>query len=228
MAEASYFVAEAPGGRVLGTWPAGEVRRRLAAGALPQACVCLPTDATGDISGRWRRPEDAFGPAGPAPAVAPRRRAGGGRRAGLWVAAGVLVAGSAVLVGQLDGRAGPPPPRPAPFTDLDAALAAHRFDPDWALYQPPPLPGPYRPSLTGLVQVVPRGSDRFVSLVARDAAGNLVEVDRITSEAGLDLMVVPLQTEFGLETYAILKRDRPVPERDAAELGGAPDRGGGK
>jgi hypothetical protein len=78
MSEPTYLVAESLGGAVIGTWPADELRARLAAGSVRPDYVCRPTAGP---DANWQRLGDVFrsAPQGPATVGAPGHRERAGR-----------------------------------------------------------------------------------------------------------------------------------------------------
>jgi hypothetical protein len=87
MSQPTYLVAESPGGAVIGTWTADEVRTRLAAGSLRPDYVGRPAV---DPGADWRRLGDVFGSRPPRPATA--GTSGLRERAGRLLLATIVIA----------------------------------------------------------------------------------------------------------------------------------------
>lgn len=125
---------------------------------------------------------------------------------GLLCAVAIL-AGGAILFARHIAGVGPAvtvDSSPAPFTDLEEAIATRGWHPGWVVHQRPDLPGPYR-VVHGTFIV---GNDPTYQAVSscRDQSGNLVAPIELRGDPDFVQMAVHLETADGRITGCILRR----------------------
>lgn len=93
---------------------------------------------------------------------------------------------------------------PAPFTDLESAIARKGFSPDWKVHRRPDLPGPYR--LVGLTFSIGTNPDESVVVSHPDATGRPVAPIELRGHPDFAQMAIHLEPPDGRITGAVLKR----------------------
>ena len=92
---------------------------------------------------------------------------------------------------------------PAPFADLETAIAAEGWDPNWKVYRRPDLPGPYR--VVGFTFSI-GASPLYHAIVSHtDPHGRFITPIELVGNPEFAQMAVHLETADGRITGVILK-----------------------